>query len=107
MMTSYDPKSKELEELEDLAEERVRALHTEIQAAQGRRLDEPEAAVALAQFDPIWELLAPREQARLVGLLIRQVKYDGARGKVTIVFHETGIQTLAYELAQHQQEGKT
>jgi site-specific DNA recombinase len=85
-------------------EERVRKLHAQIQAAQPQCLDETEAAKALTQFDPVWELLAPREQARLIELLVRQVDYDGARGKVTIAFHETGIQTLAYELAQHQEE---
>jgi hypothetical protein len=97
----------ELQERIRLVEERVRQLHAQIQAAQGERLDEQEATTALMQFDPVWELLTPREQARLIDLLVRQVDYDGARGKVTIAFHETGFQTLAYELAQHQRGGKT
>jgi site-specific DNA recombinase len=95
----------ELQERIRLVEERVRSLHTQIQAAQEQRLDEDEAAIALSQFDPVWKMLAPREQARLIDLLVRQVDYDGARGKVTIAFHETGIQTLAYELAQQQKGG--
>jgi site-specific DNA recombinase len=96
----------DLQERIRLAEERVHQLQTQIQMAQQQLVDEDEAVKALMQFDPVWELLAPREQARLIALLVRQVDYDGARGKVTIAFHETGIQTLAYELAQYR-EGRT
>ncbi len=32
-----------------------------------------------------------------VNLLVRQIRYDGANGKVSITFHETGIKALINE----------
>jgi site-specific DNA recombinase len=61
-------------------------------------LDEGRAAAALAAFDPVWEALTPKEQSRLLELLVQRVDYDGARGKVAVVFHATGIQALHDQL---------
>jgi site-specific DNA recombinase len=47
--------------------------------------------------------LAPREQARLVQLLIEKVDFDGANARVAITFYAAGIKTLADELAVAQQ----
>ncbi|HEY7312942.1 MAG TPA: hypothetical protein VH643_26495, partial [Gemmataceae bacterium] len=66
--------------------------------------EEEEARQALAVFDPVWQLLTPLEQGRLVALLVQQVNYDGATGNVAITFHPTSIRALADELAQKQQE---
>ena len=49
----------------------------------------------------------PREQERVVQLLVERIEYDGSKNKVTITFQPTGIQTLANELAQRQTKGKT
>ncbi len=49
---------------------------------------------ALATFTPLWDSLSPREQARVVHLLIQRVDYDGAKGKVSVTFHANGIRTL-------------
>ncbi len=49
---------------------------------------------ALATFTPLWDSLNPREQARVVQLLIQRVDYDGAKGKVSVTFHANGIRTL-------------
>ena len=57
------------------------------------------SADALALFDPVWAEMTPREQARVVSLLVEQVVYDGTRGRVTITFAPSGIKTLAEELA--------
>jgi hypothetical protein len=40
----------------------------------------------------------------MVHLLVERVDYDGARGKVSITFHPTGIKTLARELASQQEQ---
>jgi site-specific DNA recombinase len=40
----------------------------------------------------------------MVHLLVERVDYDGARGKVSITFHPTGIKTLADELTNEQKE---
>ncbi|MCX7429089.1 MAG: recombinase family protein [Planctomycetia bacterium] len=45
------------------------------------------------------QVIAPREQARVVRLLVERVDYDGTNGKATITFHPSGIKTLADELA--------
>jgi site-specific DNA recombinase len=72
---------------------------TEIQgaiAALDRTVIAPEdVAVALAQFDPVWEALVPREQANLLQLLIERVDYDGVAKEVAITFRPSGIDSLA------------
>ena len=52
-------------------------------------------AAALTQFDEVWDNLTPKEQARLVGLLVAGVDYDGAESTVSIRFHPAGIRSLA------------
>jgi len=94
----------DLQERIGLVEGRVRKVREQIQAIHHQLLDEDEAARALALFDPVWQALAPREQARVVQLLVERVDYDGARGKVAITFHRTGIQALADELAKQKKE---
>ena len=49
---------------------------------------------ALEQFDPVWNSLTWREQARLVHLLIEKVGYDGRTGKVTVSFRSAGLKEL-------------
>jgi site-specific DNA recombinase len=49
---------------------------------------------ALEAFTPLWDMLSPREQARVLRLLIQRVDYDGANGKVAVTFHANGIKTL-------------
>jgi site-specific DNA recombinase len=83
---------------------RVQKVRAQIQAIHQQLLDADEAARALSVFDPVWEALAPREQARVVQLLIERVDYDGSQGKVSIRFHPTGIQALADALARHRKE---
>jgi site-specific DNA recombinase len=73
--------------LSELADERQRL---------GRDLiNEDDAARALAAFDPVWETLSPREQTRLLQLLIERVDYDGRDGTISITFHPSGIKALA------------
>ena len=72
-----------------------------MEAVQQERLDEAEATRALAGLDPAWSTLTPQEQARVVRLLVSQVDYDGAQGKVAITFHPLGLKTLAGERLGH------
>jgi hypothetical protein len=46
--------------------------------------------------------LLPREQERVVGLLVDRVDFDGDRQTVAITFKPTGIRTLAAEVAAAQ-----
>lgn len=82
-----------------VAEERTRAIDAELAALRSRLVDPAEVAAALGTFGPLWAGLTPREQARAVRLLIERVEYDGARGKVAVVFRPTGIQALARDRA--------
>ena len=94
----------DLQERIGLVEGRVRKVREQIRAIRDRMLNEEEAATALSLFDPLWRTLAPPEQARVLGLLVERVDYDGAQGKVTISFQPTGVRALADELASRAEE---
>jgi site-specific DNA recombinase len=55
---------------------------------------ESEVVEALGRFDAIWDSLTPREQVRVVELLIERVTFDGPGENVSITFRPTGIKTL-------------
>jgi site-specific DNA recombinase len=93
------------------AGDRVPALQERIEATQrkvtetkerlgklnAQVVDRAEVAAALASFAPVWEQLSPKEQARLIRMLVERVDYDGAAGSVAITFRPGGIKTLAQE----------
>ena len=85
----------------DLRAVQIEARLTEIQgaiAAIDRTVVDPEdVARALAQFDPVWDALVPREQANLLQLLIERVDYDGVAKELAITFRPVGIASLASE----------
>jgi site-specific DNA recombinase len=86
------------------AERRATEIREQVIALSRNIVDQHEVAKAMAIFDPVWDSLTPREQARVVQLLVERVDYDGTTGKVAITFHPSGIKTLADELAEHEQE---
>jgi site-specific DNA recombinase len=94
----------DLQERITAVESRALGVRDQIREARQQLVDDAEAAEALAAFDPVWAELAPREQARVLGLLVERVDFDGAKGKVTIRFHDTGIKALADELAGRREE---
>ena len=53
-----------------------------------------EAEAAFADFDVLWQNLIPREQARLLRLLISTVEYDAGTGTVAVTFRPTSIRAL-------------
>jgi len=60
-------------------------------------VDEHQITTALAAFDPVWDELSPREQSRVLRLLIERVDYDGEQGTISITFRPGGIKTLSDE----------
>ena len=95
----------QLQERVGQIEQRIARLRAQMEAVQQERLDEAEAARALAGLDPAWDALTPDEQARVVQLLVSRVDYDGAKGKLSITFHPLGLKTLAGELlGRHSEE---
>ncbi|QEL20708.1 recombinase family protein [Limnoglobus roseus] len=89
----------ELQEQIAAVEGRGRAVRDQLAAVGRNLIADDDAATALSVFDPVWEALNPREQSRVVNLLVESVGYDGGRGKVTIRFRPAGVRTLARELA--------
>ncbi len=62
-------------------------------------VDPAEWTTALNLFDPVWDVLFPAEQARIIELLIDRIEYDGATDRLAVTFHPTGIKALAEEVA--------
>jgi site-specific DNA recombinase len=81
-------------------EQRATQVREELVRLAGELVDEEEAARALAAFDPVWETLTPREQVRLIRLLVQRVDYDGEKGTVSVSFHPAGIKTLSRASAE-------
>ncbi|MFM2094087.1 MAG: DNA-invertase hin [Planctomycetota bacterium] len=86
------------------AEQRVTQIDDELAKLATDLVDESDVVTALADFDALWVSLSPREQARVVELLVDQVAYDGQAGRVAITFRPSGIKTLAAELAASKEE---
>ena len=61
-------------------------------------VNDADVATALARFGPTWDALGPREQGRLVRLLVERVDYDGAKGTVSVTFRANGIKQMALQL---------
>jgi site-specific DNA recombinase len=83
-----------------LAERRATDVRMELIGLGRELVDEKEAVRALALFEPVWDALSPREQVRVMQLLVERVDYDGKKGSVSITFHPTGIKSLLNEIKQ-------
>ncbi|MBI4563954.1 MAG: hypothetical protein HY716_04575 [Planctomycetes bacterium] len=60
-------------------------------------IDSDAAKRALALFNPVWDVLEPKERERLVRLVVERVTYDGLKGEVAMAFHPLGLKALASE----------
>ncbi|QDU71082.1 recombinase family protein [Mucisphaera calidilacus] len=72
-------------------EPHLKARVSDIESEVITRVD---AQAAFGEFDELWANLIPREQARLLKLLIATVDYDGQAGTVSVTFHPTSIRSL-------------
>ena len=103
-------KGPALDQLADLQdrirtlEQRMTAIREQVISIQRQSVDENDLKNALGAFDPVWESLAPREQSRIVRLLVERVGYDGRDGKVIVTFHSPGVKALCSETAQSNKE---
>ena len=75
-------------------ERRFTKIREEIGSLRDGIVGEDEIRSALAQFDDLWAALAPKEQARVLQLLIERVEYDGIEGTVSVTFRPTGVRAL-------------
>lgn len=85
--TSIEAKNRRLTEIKD-----------ELLKIERDAVDRDDIKKALSLFDPIWDVLYPKERARIISLLIQQIDYNGKDGTIAITFHPTGIKTLADEV---------
>ncbi len=85
----------ELQQRLQANEHRQAQIGEERQALDRTLVSEADVATALGEFDPVWQTLTPREQGRVLQLLVERVEYHGGSGKVAITFQPTGIRLLA------------
>ena len=84
----------EIQKRIDAAEDRLKAIGIELQSLQSQAIDTADVRRLLAGFEEMWQTIQPREQVRLMSLLVDRVDFDGVAGNVGITFHDTGIQGL-------------
>ena len=94
----------DLHERVRLGERRLNEMQAEINALSAQQVTETEVEQALSVFGPVWDSLTPREQAQVVQSLVERVDFDGRENKLSITFQPSGIQSLADELTQRQEE---
>jgi hypothetical protein len=63
-----------------------------------------QVAAALKEFDGVWDALMPREQTKVLQMLVEQVEFDGVNGNVAINFESTSIKTLGEALPHLHEE---
>jgi len=85
----------DLQERVQSGERRLTEIREEALRLRAELVGEQDVARALHEFDPLWESLSPREQARVLHLLIERVDYDGEGGTVSVTFRPSGIRELA------------
>jgi len=76
------------------ADQRLPELDARIAGLEGQIVTQAEARTVFADFEGLWQALVPREQARLLKLLISTVEYDGNAGTVSVTFRPTSIRSL-------------
>jgi len=89
----------ELDEQAHQLEHRMAELRDELAAIERNTVSLEEVQRAIALFDPIWDMLFPRERARILHLLLESAIYDGSKGELELQFYPLGISRLAAEAA--------
>jgi len=96
-----------LEDRARLLESRIAEIRDELVSIRATTINQIDLARALSLFDPIWDVLYPPEQERVIRLLIERVDFDGSSGKLGIVLHPVGIKILANEMSLEGGHGNT
>ena len=72
-------------------------VRAELAALDTGSIDPEELREALAELEPIWDMLFPAERARVLALLLERVEYDAANSEVAITFRPGGPAALLEE----------
>ena len=54
---------------------------------------------AILTNDPVWEVLFPQEQRRIMALILKQAEYDPGTKKLSLSLNKEGLEQLSAELA--------
>lgn len=87
----------------ETADRRSQQIASELAVLEAQKIDGQQITNVLAGFDNLWQTLPPKEQVRLVRLLIEKVSFDGPGGNVAITFHPTGLKSLTENQLEHAQ----
>lgn len=88
----------EVEEQIKRSQSRLFEINRELILIARPDISKKELKIALSLFDPVWDELFPREQARIIQLLLERVDYDSLQGTLAITFRPMGIQALSAEV---------
>jgi site-specific DNA recombinase len=77
-----------------LAESRLAEVLAEIAAGEARKIAPADVDAAFADFESVWDTLSPREQSRLLSLLISRVEFDATESTIEVTYHATGIKAM-------------
>jgi site-specific DNA recombinase len=89
----------ELDERARQIQERLTEIRQALTVAEQRLFTRSDISSALGMFVPVWGALSPREQARILHLLVERIEYDRTGGELEIHFLPVGIRVLAGESA--------
>ncbi len=92
-----DSQASPLDERIKLCEKRLLEINRQKILLANTTIKKTDIKKALSLFDPVWDVLYPDEQTRILNLLVEKVIYDGEQGTIVINFHSLGIKTLADE----------
>ncbi len=96
-----------LGELQDrlrTANEEAGKVRREIAEVSANLVSEKDIRLAFSLFDPVWNSLSPREQARAMRLIVERVNYNPETEDLTIEFHPSGIRALSGEIDSDEEE---
>jgi len=82
----------------DAMNRRLTQVKEELIQLEMESVDRRDIERALEYFNPIWDVLYPREKARILQLLLESVTYNAQEGTVEISLHPGGIKQLAAEI---------
>lgn len=82
---------------------RLLEIDDELSILKSRAVNRRDLSRALEMFDEVWSCLFPREQERVLNLLIERVDFDAKRESLAIIFKPTGIRALSEEIVEAQE----
>lgn len=100
---NFEPgRMAEVQERMAQTESRFAEVEAELAGVLTMHVVEADVAAAFAQFDNLWAALAPKEQARVLALLIERVDYDGQHGDVTFAFRPSALKVPATKVTSEE-----